>query len=298
MFWLGIAYFVWHVGLGPRHFAPAGLTPTDVALTAVYLHGWWPDTINSVVPGDWSIAAEMTFYLVFPLAMLLVRGWLTAIGFFLATNWLASASMNYFWSHRAAWWPQWSDDLVSNFLNFWFPNQLPVFAVGFVLFFAVRDCRGRLPPAARTALLLASIAAAVGLALVPTAANFLRVNNFTAWGLVFAVFAFTLADGAGTILVNRPIRHLGKISFSAYLLHFAVLELYPYLATDVLARLGLRYQPGGETFLLGALVVVVAITTVISTLTHHLVERPMITLGGRLAAALAARRRPDEAAAA
>ncbi|UFW43506.1 hypothetical protein BcanWSM471_10700 [Bradyrhizobium sp. WSM471] len=36
-------------------------------LTATFLHGFWPDSVNSVVPGDWSIAAEMTFYLVFPL---------------------------------------------------------------------------------------------------------------------------------------------------------------------------------------------------------------------------------------
>jgi peptidoglycan/LPS O-acetylase OafA/YrhL len=34
---------------------------------------WHPNSINSVVPGSWSIAAEMTFYLVFPALAALVE---------------------------------------------------------------------------------------------------------------------------------------------------------------------------------------------------------------------------------
>ncbi|PMV13642.1 acyltransferase, partial [Pseudomonas sp. GW704-F2] len=33
------------------------------------LHGFWLDSVNSVVPGDWSIAAEMMFYLIFPVVI-------------------------------------------------------------------------------------------------------------------------------------------------------------------------------------------------------------------------------------
>jgi peptidoglycan/LPS O-acetylase OafA/YrhL len=36
-------------------------------LNALLLHGFWPTAINSVVPGGWSIAVEVTFYLLFPL---------------------------------------------------------------------------------------------------------------------------------------------------------------------------------------------------------------------------------------
>ncbi|MFY0030172.1 hypothetical protein ABTP79_18860, partial [Acinetobacter baumannii] len=56
-------------GTGPGPNAPFGIGLHQVLLTATFLHGFWPDSVNSVVPGDWSIAAEMTFYLVFPLLM-------------------------------------------------------------------------------------------------------------------------------------------------------------------------------------------------------------------------------------
>ena len=38
----------------------------DNLSTAFFLHGLHPEAINSVIPGGWSIAVEMTFYLFFP----------------------------------------------------------------------------------------------------------------------------------------------------------------------------------------------------------------------------------------
>jgi len=58
MFWLAIPFFLLLTGKG----APAW----EVATTALFVHGFHPQTINSVVPGGWSIAVEMTFYAVFP----------------------------------------------------------------------------------------------------------------------------------------------------------------------------------------------------------------------------------------
>jgi peptidoglycan/LPS O-acetylase OafA/YrhL len=66
LFWLAIPLYLALNGTGPSYDAPNGIGPVQVILTALFLHGFWPDSINSVVPGDWSIAAEMTFYLVFP----------------------------------------------------------------------------------------------------------------------------------------------------------------------------------------------------------------------------------------
>src|SRR4051812_31822989 len=144
MFWLGTLFFLWLDGFSPRYFAPGGIDGTDVLLTALFLHGWNPDTVNSVVPGGWSIAVEMTFYLVFPLLMLVVRGWLTALAAFVACNAIALYSFDYFWANRALFWPGASDGLASTMLHLWFPTQLPVFALGFLLYYALRDWRGRL----------------------------------------------------------------------------------------------------------------------------------------------------------
>src|SRR5258708_40074536 len=65
MFWVAI---VIHEGVNA-----SGLyrwhdnNPGDILLAAVFLHGWSLPAMNHVVPGGWTVGAEMMFYAVFPL---------------------------------------------------------------------------------------------------------------------------------------------------------------------------------------------------------------------------------------
>jgi len=282
MFWLGILFFVWLDGFGPRYFAPNGIDGGSVLLTALFLHGWLPETINSVVPGGWSIAVEMTFYLVFPLLMLLVRGWPSAFVFFFSSVFISKHIFDYFWNHKAVYWTNVSDDLVSTFLNFWFPTQLPVFAVGFLLFFFIRDCRGFISKPWLNILLFVSVLCMVALALKPGLAGKFRLNIYTAYGVCFGVFAFCLADGAAKWLVNAPIRYLGKISFSAYLIQFAVLGTVGQFALIGINPLNLMASERGALFFFQFLVYLILVTVILSTLTYKFVERPMIKVGNKI----------------
>jgi peptidoglycan/LPS O-acetylase OafA/YrhL len=67
LFWLAIIFYTFwdsiKLGIGPRDV----FTWQELVLTASFLHGFSSDAINLVVPGGWSIAAEMNFYVVFPL---------------------------------------------------------------------------------------------------------------------------------------------------------------------------------------------------------------------------------------
>ncbi len=282
MFWLGILFFLWLDGFGPRYFAPNGINGVSVLLTALFLHGWLPETITSVVPGGWSIAVEMTFYLMFPLFMLLVRGWRSAFVFFLSSVFISKLVFDYFWNHRAVYWPDVSDALVSTFLNLWFPTQLPVFAVGFLLFFFIRDCKGFISKPWLNALLFASVLSMVALALKPELAGKFRLNTYTAYGVCFGVFAFCLADGAAKWLVNAPVRYLGKISFSAYLWHFAVLGTVGKLAAIGINPLSLMAATRGTLFFFEFFAYVVLVTGILSALTYKFVERPMIKVGNKI----------------
>src|SRR5262249_22075965 len=128
-------------GAGPSPNAPHGIGPAQVILTALFLHGFWPDSINSVVPGDWSIAAEMTFYLVFPfviasfgrrrhlyIALAILRHLFNvcrfkprAYAFF--TGYYGPGDAAFVW----------------NALHLSFLNQLPIFLTGCAFFLALRD---------------------------------------------------------------------------------------------------------------------------------------------------------------
>ncbi|GBG13837.1 uncharacterized protein NMK_1389 [Novimethylophilus kurashikiensis] len=284
MFWLGIAFFVWLDGFGPRYFAPNGIDEKHVILTSMFLNGWHPEYITSVVRGGWSIAVEMTFYLVFPLMFLFIRGWVSALTAFVLANILADKVLQFFWLKRLAIWPSISDDLVSTFLNLWFPTQLPVFIVGFLVFFAVRDARGILPVWSVRLLLTVSLLAMMGLAFYQNPVRIFGqiISIYASYGLCFGVFAFCLADGAAKFLVNSPIRYLGKVSFSAYLWHFAVLGGLTVLAKNGIDPLSLKTATHGFAFFCAFFPFLILVTVFLSTITYRLVERPMISLGNGL----------------
>ncbi|MGY4373336.1 peptidoglycan/LPS O-acetylase OafA/YrhL [Bradyrhizobium sp. i1.3.6] len=144
LFWLAIPVYLAVNGTGPSYNAPNGIGPLQVILTATFLHGFWPDSVNSVVPGDWSIAAEMTFYLVFPFVItafgsrrhlyLALAIALHLVNVCLFKPWaFALFSAHYGPGHEAFVW---------NALHISFLNQLPVFLVGLraVLLAARRLC--------------------------------------------------------------------------------------------------------------------------------------------------------------
>jgi peptidoglycan/LPS O-acetylase OafA/YrhL len=88
------------------------------------------------------------------------------------------------------------------------------------------------------------------------------------------------------VLVNQPIIQLGKISFSMYLFHFAVIELYE--------RLGIvaRFPKGDGSSILFYLCVV-ATTAPLSYLTYIWIERRGVACGNRLITNLEQRAQED-----
>jgi peptidoglycan/LPS O-acetylase OafA/YrhL len=278
MFWLGILFFTWLDGMGPRYYAPQGISATDIALTATFLNGWHPLTLTSVVPGGWSIVVEMSFYVIFPLLMLFIRNVRTAIiGFVLSAS-MSFAIMATLWSQRAVLWPEVSDELVATVLSLWLPSQLPVFMIGFITYFAIRD-PGQLHSFRFLKIVLfAAIGMMAALPFILSAITFRGRDPLSCllYGLCFGVFAFCLARGRGAWLVNPPIRFLGKISFSAYLVHFAVLH------TEIgLPQLRASFGSGVGLFAI-YLPCLIAVTALISWGTYHLIERPMIGVGSAL----------------
>ncbi|MGE9115721.1 hypothetical protein, partial [Escherichia coli] len=73
MFYLGIVLYLLLSRSTAMQLPTDRATVGDVAATILFVHGWFPSAINTVVPGGWSIAAEAMFYVIFPLLLVASR---------------------------------------------------------------------------------------------------------------------------------------------------------------------------------------------------------------------------------
>ena len=261
----------------------AGFDLRQLLASLAFVNAWYPTLIPTtptgwtVVPGGWSIGVEFTFYALFPLVARYLRSLRSALGF-LALTLPASILANMgarAWLHG-----RFDDPSTTQFLFYWFPNQLPVFALGVVLFHALG--RPKITLLARLQPLVLLLCGAGGI--VAAEAHLPKIWGYNAGLLppaslvascLFAAAALTLASGPGSLLVNRAIRALGTVSFSAYLTHFAVLEM-----------LSRQFDLSGSSLLVTAAfaalwLATVSVTYGVSWALYRWVEAPMIDRGRR-----------------
>ena len=91
----------------------------------------------------------------------------------------------------------------------------------------------------------------------------------TFWGSIFAILAAALALHPSPFIVNACTRYLGTISYSGYLVHFAVLDVAGRILRHSSALT--RYPILHLTVLYAA---VVGGTVLVATATNRLVENP------------------------
>jgi peptidoglycan/LPS O-acetylase OafA/YrhL len=272
MFWLAIVAYLGIYGLRPRYWAPDGVSWGDVLATAAFVHGAAPRTINSVVPGGWSIAAEMAFYAIFPFVAPYLKS-LASVALALAAAVGAS-----FW-FRAYVGSEGGDYLLESFTYFAFPSQLPAFLIGAAAYRVLQECA--LPKAAGVACL---VGAACCVLAMPLTEDFF--GRHIVYAAAFGALAVGLGGGAAPAMVNRPMAWLGKVSYGGYLWHFAIIEV-AIKANNVICKLrgnscSVKLVDDNISFVL-MFCAVSAATALLASVTYRTIERPMIAKGRRLA---------------
>ena len=251
MFWLAI----------PIYFS-AGDNINQAIGAAFFLQAIRPDWIFGLVPGGWSVCAEVGFYCLFPL----LAAHITSLprAFYLVA---ASVIVSKLWRSVGleaitGLFP--NDPQLGTFMALTLPTQLPIFAAGMACYFVAR----RFANLRRLTLEGVLLVAICGIGWYA----FHRSEDYAAFGGLFAVAVACIANGAGRYLLNPVIEHIGRCSFSIYLLHFKC------VAWVFLLVKGLTPAIEFAALFFGTAV----ITTALSSLTYYGIERPMIRLGNRL----------------
>lgn len=274
MFWFGLALSLAFNGLASRYWAPNGLTVLDVALTALFLHGWHPETINSVVPGGWSIAVEMTFYLFVPVLYGLVhnvrRALLLTVCSIGLSAWLDQLAAQYW----VPYYPVEQQYLAYEFAFLWIVSQLPLFAMGICVARMIERYEPPNATASHAILALSLMLLAVALTATSIGPVLARHHLF---GIAFSLLALALWGAPVKLFVNWFTIFVGKISFSLYIVHFLTLEM---IGRHYVWRPDLEH-PSDASYLLAYPFLLLA-SVALSSLTYFAVERNGIKLGNRL----------------
>ncbi len=275
LFWIAAYFYGALGGLWHPFWADVPITPTAFGLTLIFAHGWLPSTINAVVPGGWSIATEMAFYVLFPGLALAVSSLRWAI-LFAAAAYLLCFAATPLADHL---FPLTGSAANRFFAYTWLPNQLVAFSFGFLAYHLVPILpRWRSLGRVLIGLALACILATATWPLPFTASwehPFSRdlIASASALGLVLG-----MAIWPSKALVNRFICHVGRISFSVYIWHWVPLEV---------ARLviGPRTLAGlaGISWYCVIFATATILTLLIAGASFRAIEQPMIEFGNRLA---------------
>ena len=270
------------------------MQPTDFRFdiflaSLLFYNAWSPYLIPTVpgwtpVPGGWSIGVEFCFYFLFPVLAIVITNLKRAFIFFFLALFVLVAGYLY----GKGLYQNIPTDARDNFLYFWPPNHLVVFALGFVLYHLIKSERV-LQKFSNTK--LNGDHATVSMLLVLFVISFYGVRKFFDFetlappthlvvSILFVLWMLFFILKPGRIFVNKAIVGLGKVSFSAYILHFAVLRY----GNQALSLLWPLEQSGMFSILyeLALLVIALIVTRLVAGFSYNFVELPFMDLGKRL----------------
>jgi peptidoglycan/LPS O-acetylase OafA/YrhL len=282
LFYAGaVFYYLFDLMLGGGERS-GGSSLACILSTLTFTNAWSVPWINQLVPGGWSIAVEMNFYLLVPLLYKKLRTLqVAAAAAFVALvcGGLASTIGRMVFLRLGLG----TEKDIGLFTWYWLPTQLPIFLLGCVLYFLVKPIVKNTPgdtlvPRVNPSLLLAL---AVYLMIALSFSETSLYLSHGLFGVAFLLVGWSLAMRPNALLVNPFTCSLGRVSFSAYITHFAILEL-SVKGLSSIHILG-PLSTVAPTLQFAALVAVTLVGTYLtSSLTYRLIELPGQAAGRNL----------------
>jgi peptidoglycan/LPS O-acetylase OafA/YrhL len=229
----------------------------NILSNVFFVHGFYPNGNNSIVPGGWSIGCEMIFYLIFPVLLYYSKKSIYYLLIPQVLSWIAIFGLLYvavLFGHKG-------EGGGSSFAYYFIANQMSTFLLGIMLFFLWKS---------RTFFNVIQCSSVISLALL------IFLNNKYSW-LITPLFAGILSVYLALIIkkIKFPsfFYKIGQMSFSIYLIHF----FFVWLAEIFIYKFSYYIEVNTLGIILFIIVVLASFFT--AKITYSYIELPMIKLG-------------------
>lgn len=238
----------------------------DYIIGVFFLHGFFPDLINTIVIGGWSVADEFIFYLIFPILCLFIKSFRASIVLFVSSLIFCILISSFLASRNPIY--------TEFFTNMWFVYEFPVFCIGIVVYYLVKKISsytdGNVIKFFTSIIFTFSF---VSFILIPTDNSTIYLSSMMLGGCVAGIYFCNFK-----FFVSKYIQFVGKISYSIYLLHFFIIIFLSYC----IKTYGVSVPNQGIYAYFSVFVIFVLISAMslpLSSLSYYCVERPFVRIG-------------------
>lgn len=213
---------------GPTHWngVVEKITVGNVAAHIFFLHGLSPYYINSILGVEWYLADYAILLLLIPVLYKVINNLSKSVAFLVFSSIgsyfliLAAGNLNII-QDKQIW------DIYIGSFGFW--AQLPVMAMGIVLYFLVNDIKVQEKCPDNKLLSYALLAGSVyGILILTAGVSFKGLTIQVVYGGVLFFFILSQAVYACPLIDNCFWRTLGKHSYTVYLFHYFFIMGFDY----------------------------------------------------------------------
>lgn len=246
----------------------------NIISTLTFTNGFIPDVMmKEIVSNGWTIAVEMLFYILVPLLFTIIKNINHAL-ISLIICFLISIIAKYLMFKYGAY----PHITIVGYTYYWLPAQLPVFALGIVLYFVIfkSDLIVNSEHQFKKQLGYFMIFCGVYFFIALSFSNKLFITENIAFSFALILLIFGMAIYPINIFNNKWSQFLGRVSYSFYLIHGIIIGFVgPTIAKT--------FQSNNLRFVTGVFSVLV-IATILSYISYKLIEQPFQKLGSKLIA--------------
>jgi peptidoglycan/LPS O-acetylase OafA/YrhL len=238
-------------------------------LTSItFTNGFNENFINGIIPGQWSIAIEMVFYLTVPFWIKKINSPNKAILVIFISLIFSKKLILFLTSNHYV-----EDEL---FYYFFLPNQISVFFLGVLLY--LTGNKNKVVNDHKYIVWANIFFLAFFFVSFAYEGYEFYLPKFFIFSLLLLLLVVIVIKDKSKIIVNKFFVLFGKISFSVYLIHFAFYPLMPLIIKNI----NDFYTLNVIVIFLIVFVLFIILSGLLSILTYKYIEQPFINIGKKI----------------